>query len=93
MTPDPMRYWQDSDDPDWSDETEARFITELGMWNMEHALRPRDEFDVDVDPETYRGKVLAFYDAMDDVRARIAALPWYRRWPLVVLARLRGIRL
>lgn len=39
------------------------------MFNIQNAHRPRDEFDIDVDLETYRGKVLALYDAVDAIRA------------------------
>ena len=88
--PDPLRYWQDTDDPNWSDETEARFIQELGAWNVENALRPRDAYDVDVHPETFRGHVLAYYDALD---AAVTTLRSTRRGRFVLwLASLRSKR-
>lgn len=95
VTADPLRYWQDIDDPNWSDETEARFITELSVANIESAFRPRDEFDEDVDPETLRGKVLAWYDARDEALGRILAtrrgrLLWrLPGWSVAVRRRLR----
>jgi hypothetical protein len=49
------------------------FLTALSQWNIDRAWRPRDEFDVDVHPESYRGKVLAFLDAIDDAEAKIRA--------------------
>ena len=66
-----MEFWQDSDDPNWSDEREVQFLTALSEWNVANAWRPRDEFDVDVHPESYRGQVLAHYDALDDAVGRI----------------------
>jgi len=48
------------------------FIRELSKVNIENAYRPRDEFDVDVDPESLRGQILAMHDAY-------AALPWWLR--------------
>ena len=66
-------------------------------------FRPRDEFDVDVHPESLRGKALQLMDDVDEawgrVAAAIAALPWYRRLPtralmaaVLALRRLRRLR-
>ena len=48
-------------------------------------FRPRDEFDVDVPPESVRGKALALMDEVARVHAQfeaaLAAMPWYQRWP------------
>ena len=49
---------------------------------MEHAFRPRDEWDVDVDPESLRGKILEIYDAYD-------AMPWWLRMLARIVARFR----
>ena len=54
-----MRFWQDSDDPNWSDEQEAAFIAELRLSVIKNSFRPLDEFDVDVRPDSLRGKVLS----------------------------------
>ena len=69
-----IRAWREEDD-----ETFVRLISES---NLDAALRPRDEFDVDVHPESLRGKVLEFYDAMD-------RLPWWVRLGGRIMARLR----
>jgi hypothetical protein len=59
-------------------------------------FRPRDEFDVDVQPDTLRGKALALMDetakAQSQIKRAISALPWYRRWPTRVLFWLAGGR-
>lgn len=55
-------------DGDWFDPTVIRTLSE---WNLANALRPCDEFDVDVDPRTYRGTVLAYYDAIDEAHAQM----------------------
>lgn len=73
MSEDPGQFWQDSDDPNWSDEREAQFITALSVWNVENAMRPRDQYDVDIHRESYRGQVLALYDAMDAAMATLTA--------------------
>lgn len=65
----------------WKSGDEEAFIRELSQVSIRNAFRPRDEFDVDVHPESLRGKVLASYDAYD-------ALP---RW-LRVLSRLMAWR-
>ena len=67
--PDPLDYWQDIDDPDWSDEREAAFITALSLHSANHAFRPPDDLDEDVHPESLRGKVLALYAEMERVMA------------------------
>lgn len=45
--------------------------------NLRALFRPRDKFDVDVDPETVRGRWLALEDEMSSIRA---ALPFWARW-------------
>ena len=87
------KSWRPWDELGWSDE----FMAEVQRAAIESAFRPRDEWDVDVDPESIRGKVLADMDALDAAFAKlsadIAALPWYRRWPVRVVLRWKGIRL
>jgi hypothetical protein len=60
-------------------------------------FRPRDEFDVDVHPESVRGRALALMDkaaaAHAEIIAAVEAMPWYRRWPIRLYARLRGVTL
>ena len=60
-------------------------------------FRPRDEYDVDIHPESLRGKALRFMDEAAEaerlIRAAIDAAPWYRRWPIRVYLRLRRIDL
>lgn len=86
--------WKPWDEFDWD---EAWLTMQAEVLSPEWLYRPRDEFDVGVHPESLRGKILALRDETDDawrrVRVAIAALPWYRRWPIKALARLRGIRL
>ena len=41
------------------------FVRELSLNSIAHAFRPRDEFDVDVDPESLRGKILKLNDEID----------------------------
>jgi hypothetical protein len=65
----------------WATGDDETFVRELSLNNIEQSFRPRDEFDVDVHPESLRGKVLAYYDAL-------AALPWWLR----VLARVMAWR-
>ena len=60
----------------WNAGDDAALARALSMVSLEQAFRPRDEWDVDVDPESLRGRVLASHDAY-------AALP---RW-LRILAR------
>lgn len=60
----------------WKAGDDEAFIRELSLFSIRNAYRPRDEWDVDVHPESLRGKILASYDAYD-------ALP---RW-LRILAR------
>jgi hypothetical protein len=48
-------------------------------------FRPRDEYDVDVHPESVRGRALALMDEAARVHVQfeavVAAMPWYQRWP------------
>jgi len=59
-------------------------------------FRPRDEYDVDVHPESVRGRALALMDraaaAHAEILAAVAAMPWYRRWPIRLYGRLRGVK-
>ena len=81
--PDPLDYWQSSDDPNWSDEREAQFLRALSSLSINHAFRPGpDADDADVHPETLRGKILAYYAERDRVLAQIPRpFRWlFRRW-------------
>lgn len=52
-------------------------------------FRPRDRFDVDVHPESMRGTALALMDAQASIirtiKASVAALPWWKRYPARLL--------
>ena len=52
----------------------------------EDLFRPRDERDVDVDPESVRGRALDLMDRLAEhehiIETHLASLPWYHRLPL-----------
>lgn len=64
----------------WRTYDDETFIRELSLANIESAFRPRDEFDVDVHPESLRGKVLASYDAWGAVPRWLRILSKIMAW-------------
>jgi hypothetical protein len=68
----------------WRSGDEERFIRELSRANIESAYRPRDEFDVDVDPKSLRGQILATRDAYE-------AMPRWLRFTARILSKIREL--
>ncbi len=55
----------------------------LSEFQVRNAFRERDEFDINVLPDSVRASVLRLYDERDRVisaiEASIRAAPWYKR--------------
>lgn len=70
----------------WRTGDDETFIREISMANLEAAYRPRDEWDNDLHPDSFRAHILA-------VREAFAAIPWWLwalhrvTWPFVRGAR------
>ena len=60
-------------------------------------FRPRDKYDDDLPPGSWRYELLATLDKLDEawveLRRSVNALPWYRRWLFKAVLRMRGVRL
>lgn len=64
----------------WLAEDDEAFIRELSLFSIRNAFRPRDEGDMDVHPDSLRGKVLASYDAYDALPRWLRILSWLVAW-------------
>ena len=77
--------FQDIDDPNWSDEEEARFWAHVAATNANDLFRPRDASDADVPSDTMRGRALALLDELAGIEAEIATALGMDEWRLVAL--------
>lgn len=64
----------------WREYDDGTFMRLLAEVQIEQAFRPRDESDADVDPESFRGKVLAYQEAWATVPRWLRILSKIMAW-------------